>query len=118
MKKASGHGLVFRRDIDVDVGAHLTPIDDSFAEFAKGAYKAAHLGIPFYRPIDRTPEQRSTTEIHTINETIDASVFARWLADGSYRPQNLIDWANKHSVEPASLTTAVRADKPSETVSG
>ena len=54
------------------------------AEFLDGAYKLIHL--PFFREIDRTPEERSVTVVHTINETIDASVFDRWRNMASYRP--------------------------------
>jgi hypothetical protein len=47
-----------------------------------------------------------------VNETIDASVFARWNANGDYRPANLVDWAQRHGVDIARLTNSVVADDP------
>jgi hypothetical protein len=44
--------------------------------------------------------------------TIDASVFQRWRADPTYRPANLVEWAQRKKVDPAQLQTSVRADDP------
>jgi uncharacterized protein (DUF2235 family) len=113
MDKAIQQGLEFRDVVEIDPDVIMSPVEDSFAEFAKGAYKLFELGQPFYRPLDLPPEERSTTIVHTINETIDGSVFERWRKDATYRPQNLQDWARKHGgLDPASLITAVRANDP------
>jgi hypothetical protein len=49
---------------------------------------------------------------NTINETIDASVFARWRANPTYRPPGLARWAKRHGEKPEDFSTAVRADDP------
>jgi hypothetical protein len=51
-----------------------------------------------------------TTSI--INETIDESVFARWQADGAYRPKNLAAWASAKGVDLNALQHAVLAQDP------
>jgi hypothetical protein len=48
-----------------------------------------------------------------VNETIDKTVFERWRADPTYRPRNLLEWAERKKVDPAKLTNSVRADDPS-----
>jgi hypothetical protein len=47
-----------------------------------------------------------------VNETIDKTVFDRWRADPSYRPQNILEWTERKKVDPAKLTNSVRADDP------
>jgi len=59
----------------------------------------------------RGARERTRTDA-TVNETIDASVFARWRADGDYRPPNVADWAARHRVDPAALTASVLAGDP------
>lgn len=112
MDKAELQELTFRDVVETDSEMILSPIEDSFAEFAGGAYKLFELGQPFYRQLDLAPEERTITIVHTINETIDASVFNRWRRVPDYRPRNLQAWADKHGVDPASITTAVRANDP------
>jgi uncharacterized protein (DUF2235 family) len=112
MDKAALQGLTFRDAVETDSEMILSPIEDSFAEFARGAYKLFELGQPFYRELDLAPEERTITIVHTINETIDASVFDRWRKFTDYRPPNLQAWAEKHGVDPASITTSVRANDP------
>jgi hypothetical protein len=46
LKKAILHGLSFRGSIDVDTDFVDSPVEDSFAEFAGGAYKIVELGHP------------------------------------------------------------------------
>ena len=116
MEKAALQGLTFRDAVETDSQMILSEVEDSFAEFAKGAYKLFELGQPFYRQLDLAPEERTTTIVHTINETIDASVFDRWRRVPDYRPRNLQAWAEKHGVDPASITTAVRANDPNTAV--
>ena len=110
MEKASLHGLSFSKPVIFDGSLEKAPITDSYGEFLDGAYKLVQP--PFYREIDRTPEERSVTIVHTINETIDVSVFDRWRNTVSYRPPNLVTWAAKHGVDPKDITSSVRADDP------
>ena len=78
MSKAEKHGLAFRQSLDIDEKAAAGEIDDSFKAFLKGAYSLLHAEQRYWRPIGRPPEARTHTVVHTINETIDASVFERW----------------------------------------
>jgi hypothetical protein len=56
------------------------------------------------------------TVVHTINESIDISVFYRWRKNPKYRPPNLFAWANKHGIDPVNITSSVRADDPALTI--
>jgi uncharacterized protein (DUF2235 family) len=113
MDKAAAVGLAFRHDIDVETPALSPPISDSYSEFAYGAYKL--VAGPYFRPIGAAPIESSATEMReNINETIDASVFDRWRADQRYRPPNLSDWANRHSVDPTTIKASVMADTAAE----
>jgi len=116
MGKAALHGLTFRQEIKIEDDVNTSPIEDSFTEFAGGAYKAVEFGIPFYREIAAPPEERSLTNAHTINETIDASVFNYWRKNEDYRPKNLTNWARIHGVKIEDLQSSIRADKPQEAV--
>ena len=116
MTKAAFHGLTFRNEGTIEEDVNTSPIEDSFAEMAGGTYKAIEFGIPFYREIAAPPEERSITMVHTINETIDASVFNYWHHNADYRPKNLARWADTHGVKIEDLKSSVRADKPQTTV--
>jgi hypothetical protein len=116
MNKAAFHGLTFRNEVTIEDDVNTSPIEDSFAEMAGGAYKAIEFGIPFYREIAAPPEERSITIVHTINETVDASVFNYWRHNADYRPKNLAQWAQTHGVKIEDLKSSVRADKPQTTV--
>jgi DNA gyrase inhibitor GyrI len=67
---------------------------------------------PLYRTIGREPDVREDGSHINVNETIDASVFERWRADPTYRPANLVEWAQRKKVDPAQSHTSVRADDP------
>lgn len=112
LSKASEQGLAFRRTIEIDDEAATGTIEDSFSDFLDGAYKVLRFGQRHYRPIDRSPVTLEETTVHTVNETIDKSVFERCRRDPSYRPKNLEDWARRHSVEVDKLTTSVQAANP------
>jgi len=114
MTKAATAGFSFVREIDVDSAFTKSPISDSFAEFMGGFYKAAKFGIPYYRTIGKEPWKTESGKsiVHTINETIDESVFERWRKDPTYRPKNLVEWAKRQNVEVAKLIDSVRADDP------
>jgi uncharacterized protein (DUF2235 family) len=120
MSKAALHGLTFRAEITIDDGTERAELYDSFvADDIPDLLQTVLLqhGARRWRPIDRAPEPRILTSIHTINESIDKSVFDRCRADGNYRPRNLLDWAQKHNVNLIGITTSVRADDPSIVVS-
>jgi hypothetical protein len=51
----------------------------------------------------RQPDIQEDGSHININETIDASVFKRWCADPTYRPANLVEWAQRKKVDPAQL---------------
>ena len=110
MQKAESHGLSFRSEVNLDGDALKAPIADSRKEFAYGAY--AMVSPPLYRTIGREPDVREDGSHINVNETIDASVFERWRADPTYRPVNLVEWAQRKKVDPALLQTSVRADDP------
>lgn len=70
------------------------------------------LNRPYYRPIGVPPKSEGDNVVN-INETIDASAFERWRTDTSYRQPGLQSWAKAKSVDPAKITTTVRANDPS-----
>jgi Uncharacterized alpha/beta hydrolase domain (DUF2235) len=110
MKKAESHGLSFRSEVDLDGDALRAPIADSYKSFGPGLY--AIVSPPLYRTIGREPDLREDGSHINVNETIDASVFERWRADPTYRPANLVEWAQRKRVDPAQLQSSVRADDP------
>lgn len=114
LSKASGHGLTFREDIVIDEGALMAPVEDTFSDFLDGAYKVWELGKRHYRPIDRPSQRLTETTVHTINETIDGSVFDRWRGDETYRPKNLFDWAERRCVRIEDLQGSRQAADPAQ----
>ncbi|HXW49044.1 MAG TPA: DUF2235 domain-containing protein [Xanthobacteraceae bacterium] len=110
MRKASLHGLAFRNDVELDGNVLTAPISDSYREFMYGIYH--HFSPPYYRPIGAPPAQTEDGATTNVNETIDASVFARWNSDGSYRPPNLTDWATRRGADISALNASVIADTP------
>ncbi len=110
MKKAQSQGLAFRNGVDLDGDALSAPLADSYKEFAYGLY--SKVTWPLYRTIGQEPDVRDNGTHVNVNETIDKSVFARWRADPSYRPRNLIEWADRKHVDPAQIAGSVRTDDP------
>lgn len=110
MDKATAHGLQVRHDVVIDGNVNAFAIRDSYAEMAHGAYEALHLWQKHYRPIGAEPMDMGDAVKTTINETIDASVFKRWLSDTTYRPKNLSEWAGRRGVDPSTFNQSVRAD--------
>jgi Uncharacterized alpha/beta hydrolase domain (DUF2235) len=110
MKKAESHGLSFRSEVNLDGDALTAPIADSYKSFVSGLY--AWVFPPLDRTIGREPDVREDGSHININETIDAGVFQRWRADPTYRPANLVEWAQRKKVDPAQLQSSVRADDP------
>lgn len=112
MEKATAHGLEFKEPVDVDEDLYTCEIRDSYAEMAHGLYAIATLGQKTEREIGGDPKEIDGHMVHTINESIDASVFERWRQDAKYRPENLQEWANRKKVDPAQLTNPVLAGDP------
>ena len=110
MKKASLHGLAFRNDIDLDGNESMALVADSYADFMYGAYRL--FSRPYYRPIGAPPSPADGGSDSNVNETIDASVFARWNSNPSYRPPNLAAWAARYNMQIADLTNSVVATAP------
>lgn len=114
MHKAELHGLSFRSEVALDGDALKAPIIDSYQSFGGGLYRFSSR--PLYRPIGPEPDVRENGTHTNVNETIDASVFERWRADPTYRPRNLVEWAQRRKVDPAQLQISVRANDPSVAV--
>ncbi|SEP41151.1 Uncharacterized protein, PA2063/DUF2235 family [Methylobacterium sp. ap11] len=110
MDKASSLGLSFRSTVTVDPDVLNAQLSNSYGEFLHGAYR--RVSKPYHRIIGEPPRPFPGGRDETINETIDASVFDRWRANADYRPVNLADWAQRHGVEPGSITTPVLAHDP------
>lgn len=110
MKKASLYGLTFRNDVQIDGDILAAAVNDSRKEFLNGVY--AGVSRSFYRAIGGEPEERENGTHTNVNETIDQSVFDRWRASPAYRPQNLLEWARRKSIDPATIKSSIRADDP------
>jgi hypothetical protein len=115
MDKAAATGLVFRDQVVIDTAQVAPPISDSYRESAHGFYR--FVSRRFYRPVRIQPERGTLGTTTRINETIDGSVFERWRVDENYRPPNIVEWAERKSVEPAKLNGAVLATDPKINVS-
>ena len=50
--------------------------------------------------------------VHAVNETIDKSVFERCRLAHTYKPANLIRWADKHNVKLTDLKGSKLAIDP------
>ncbi len=109
MSKATDKGLLFTDTVTLDGDPIPCQIHDSYAEMAHHLYQIFTLDHRYFRPIGAAPKDTGSAIVTTINETIDSTVFARWRADATYRPQNLADWAKAHNVDPATLTQPVFA---------
>ncbi|MCB0873025.1 MAG: DUF2235 domain-containing protein [Thermoleophilia bacterium] len=99
-QRAIACGLTFTNEIVPDPRAATAPIGDSYRGFMKGLYR--RFRPRHWREIDRPA--RATTSMtgfsHTLNETIDESVFERWRTDPRYRPSNLADWFTRTGTTP------------------
>jgi len=114
MKKASAHGLAFKHDVELDGDAFTAGISDSYREFMNGAYSI--FSYRDYRPIGEAPRETADGTHSNVNETIDVSVFQRWQKNPSYRPPNLVEWAQRYKTDVAAINNSVRADQPQTAV--
>jgi uncharacterized protein (DUF2235 family) len=112
MGKAIQHDLEFKSTVDLDDGVNTCPIHNSLAEMAHGIYEVLTFGKHYYRPIGRAPVESDSSTVTVINESIDASVFARWKAVSDYRPPNLKDWADRLKVDIGNLAASVTTTNP------
>lgn len=112
--KAADLGLQFRNTFEADVLTPTAPITDSFMKFGWGL--AHYISKRYFRPIGTDPDRGTAHTTERINETIDATVFDRWRGNPDYRPPNLVDWAKREGVDPATLTGTRMARDPSKTI--
>jgi uncharacterized protein (DUF2235 family) len=110
MQKAQLHGLVCKDTVNIDGDESQAPVHDSFGEMLGGFYKFCKMGRPYYRSIGAPPLLVGDATTTTINETIDSTVFDRWRNNAAYRPENLVAWAQRRSVDLGSLHDSIRAD--------
>lgn len=113
VNEATRLGLHFRYPVDIHDGIYNADIVDSHRFFMGGAYSI--FSRRHFRPIGAKPQEDSRGLHHTINETIDVSVFERYSRDSAYRPRNLTDWGKRHMVKIEALTSSVLASNPHET---
>jgi len=114
MEKAGALGLTYRDKVEIDVTEKDPTINDSYCEFGEGLYRI--FSKRFFRPVCIAPETGTEATTTRINETIDGSVFDRWRSDATYRPENLVTWADEKKVDPAKLVGAVMAADPKVSV--
>lgn len=107
--KAEALGLAFRQPVRIRGGEHRGAINDSFAEFMKGAYRLFKLNRRYHRTIGADERQVKGGHSLPVNETIDASVFDRWRGDPDYRPPGLAAWSRRRGIDPGSVTTSLDA---------
>jgi len=105
LERAEDAGLVFRRPLRPTKDDHKADAVDSYKRFLGGVYSWITFGHRHYRPIGRDPEETKKKPglSHTVNETIDESVFDRWRDRPDYRPRNLVDWARRRGEDPGAL---------------
>jgi hypothetical protein len=97
-------------EVDLDGDALSAPLADSYKEFAYGLY--SKITKPLYRTIGQEPDVQDNGTHVNVNESLDKSVFDRRRADPSYRPRNLVEWADRKHVNPAQIAGSVRTDDP------
>ncbi len=107
MEKAQAVGLTVRSGFEPEIVAPSAPITDSYATF--GTRLTRIFSRPFDRVIGADPDVGTQRTTSRINETIDVSVFERWLADPTYRPASLVEWAARRHVDPATIRGSVSA---------
>lgn len=95
-EKATGCGLRFSQPVAMTDKELDTKEIDSYAKFMFGAYRLAKFGKRFHRPIGAGKQKVNGGWSIPINETIDASVFARWNRHSGYRPHNLLQWGERN----------------------
>jgi hypothetical protein len=88
-RKAMGCGLAFTAPFMPALDAWTGVPRNSYAEFLFGLYRL------FSRPMNRVVGG-------AINETVDDSVWVRWLADPTYRPPSLAQALDASLTAPGS----------------
>lgn len=104
--KAKELGMEFRYEISIDGNIQTAKINDSYKDFVKGAY--SKIFKRHYRLIGQDAWIDKLGNSHsTVNETIDATVFEYYRANPSYRPPNLVDWAERKQLDLSKAGTSV-----------
>jgi hypothetical protein len=105
LKKATDAGLRCKRELKLSGDEYQEEPVDSYARFLNGVYRIIKLGRRHFRRIGRDPvaTKKVAGLSHSVNESIDASVFERWRSVPNYRPKNLIEWADRHGVKPEEI---------------
>jgi uncharacterized protein (DUF2235 family) len=109
MAKAGNLGLAYRGAVEPRGHERFGDIEDSFSSFLFGTYKLIRIGKRHYRPIADDAVEVVGGKVSSVGETIDASVFDRWRKYKTYRPLNLLDWANRKGVDVAKMRATVCA---------
>ncbi len=91
--KAEAAGLKLRAKVQVEPTDCLAALNDSYKEFAFGAY--ALFKQPYERPFGEG-----------VNETVDASVWKRWRENPAYRPASLAAHPDQPFADDAATATA------------
>jgi uncharacterized protein (DUF2235 family) len=102
--KAELADLKFRHKVQLSGDEYMGPVTDSYKQFLKGIYRLIKFGKRSYREIGTVRAEVTGGWIDLHYETIDGSVVEKWKADSSYRPENLVRWAQKNNLDPAQLS--------------
>lgn len=102
-QKAIDADLGFSETIHLSGDEILAEPIDSYARFLGGIYRVFKFGKRFYRTIGVGREEVTKGWLEPHLETIDKSVFDKWRANDDYRPKNLVDWAERANVNPATI---------------
>jgi uncharacterized protein (DUF2235 family) len=102
--KAQTLGLNFTQRIVLTGTEHQTSPHDSYASFMFHVYRMLTLGRRYYRPIGAPARKVKGGWSYPVNESVDASVLARYQYAKNYRPKNLEDWAQKKGIGLLGLT--------------
>ncbi|GLQ33917.1 hypothetical protein GCM10007939_02000 [Amylibacter marinus] len=104
--QAQAAGLLIQKPVDLSDASPSGRIEDSFASGIIGVIR--NLGRRHHRPIGRGVIKGDNFTLTCLCEVIDKSVFQRCAADTSYRPKNLVDWANAKGIDLSNTS----GDKP------
>ena len=105
-EKALACSLGFRSLIAINDEDLQMPPRDSYKEFLGGMWRVLTLGKPYVRWLQSDPVRRQSGWVHTVNERIDLSVFRRCQLDSNYRPNSLVEWAQRKGYDLEGIIAA------------
>lgn len=107
MTEANAVGLHLRAELALRGEEHLAPIRDSLAEFV-GGYAAyiPKFGAPLYRPLYPQPDVKEKGIVEPVRVVVDKTVIHRYQSDKTYRPANLVEWAESLGLDLDSVDVA------------